>query len=151
MTNRFQTFQPSAFERVEKHRLYGSMVAGTPPRTATLQLPNYGVYDWFVMAMYGNPQTAAILSGRTAWFKNDGTDGSGPTANTILKTWTYGATAFASGAAPNDLSGLTVSDPDAAGLLTLTASWTTVATSRTIDYNFNYSMLFDRMDFRKAN
>lgn len=150
MTNRFNTFQPSALVAMEKRRLAGAVTSGTSPRDISLQLPEYGVFDWFLMACYQSPQNAIILSGRSAWFKNDGVDGSGANANTIAKTWSYGAAALAAGpgAPANDLTSLTVSDPSSSGVITASVAWASSATARAINYQFDYRMLFDRMDFR---
>lgn len=150
------SFTPSALRRIEKNRI-GTVSAstGTSPRTFTIQLPKYGVYDFLLTVGYGNPQSIAVVTGRIIWFKNDGPEGSGVNANVVAKTLLAGPAALSAPPTPappspsvNDLTSLTVSDPSSSGLVTVTAEWETAATSRTLFSEFTYAMPFDRMDFR---
>lgn len=96
--------------------------AGTSPQAGTFAIPDYGMWDSVICVGFQNTNNVGILRANHTYYN-------GVSNIKNLKSTIVGDASFS---ANSDMNSLTISDPDANGLVTVTAGWATTATSRTI-------------------
>jgi hypothetical protein len=117
--------------------------AGTSPQSATLTLPEYGIYLAHVHGAFNNNNNLAIVTASIIWYKFDAAGGS---ADTVAKTNLHGTPGYSSGPGSPTINSLTVGDPTSAGVVTIGVGWSDTATTHTAWVSWTLHKLASALD-----